>query len=128
MLNKRTQAGMTMWGVMMVFALIAFFSLLTLKLLPPYLENMRVKTVLANLQAQPNVASMSNDDVRNALERRFDIEDVTRVDLRKDLKVEMVPNSKQKRIRIVYQVQVPLAYNVSALMDFDDSVEVARVD
>jgi hypothetical protein len=60
------------------------------------------------------------------LQRRFDIEDVRRVELNKDLKIEN--KNRMKVIRIAYQVQVPLAANISALLAFDDSVEVGRVE
>jgi hypothetical protein len=51
---------------------------------------------------------------------------VERVELNKDLKIES--KNRMKVIRVAYQVQVPLAYNISALIAFDDSVEVGRVE
>ena len=52
MYGNRKQAGMTMWGIMIVIALVVFFTLLTLKLLPPYLENVKVQAVLKNISKQ----------------------------------------------------------------------------
>ena len=126
MTMRQKQKGMTMWGVATVFALIVFFALLTLKLLPPYLENIRVKTVLNNLAAESSAATLTPEDMAVSLERRFDIEDISRVDPHKDVKLEIKGN--KKIIRAVYEVRVPLAYNISAVLDFDDHVEVARVE
>ncbi len=120
------QKGMTMWGMAAVLGLIAFFTLLILNLLPPYLENMKVKAALESVSRQPDISAAPREEIINMLQRRFDIEDVRRVELSKDLKIES--KNRNKVIRIAYQVQVPLAYNISALLAFDDSVEVGRVE
>ena len=126
MAMRHKQAGMTMWGVVTVFALIGFFALLALKLTPAYLENLRVQSVLKNLVSEGNVSTMTDQDIASSLEKRFDIEDVTRVDPRKDVKVEAQGNKKV--IHVAYEVRIPLAYNISALLNFDDHVEVARIE
>ncbi len=120
------QKGMTMWGMAAVLGLIVFFTLLILNLLPPYLENMKVKTALESVSRQPDIGAAPREEIMNMLQRRFDIEDIDRIDLSKDLKIEL--KNRNKVIRIAYQVQVPLAYNISALLAFDDSVEVGRVE
>jgi hypothetical protein len=129
MQRKTMQSGMSMWGFMVVVVLAVFFLFLFFKLLPPYLEFFKVKTSLENVAQQSNAANMTRMDVANALDRRFSIEDITRVDVKKDLKIEKAPSGRTL-IRIQYQVIVPLAYNVSALLDFDHGVEsaAARVD
>ncbi len=126
MYHHHYQKGMTMWGMATVLGLIAFFTLLILNLLPPYLENMKVKAALESVSRQPDIGAAPREEIINMLQRRFDIEDVDRVELTKDLKIEN--KNRMKVIRIAYQVQVPLAYNISALIAFDDSVEVGRVE
>ena len=122
MQTRTTQKGMTFWGLLVVFALIAFFTILTLKLLPPYIEYGKVKTALENVAHQPDAGSMERADIKNALDRRFTIEDVNDVDLNKNLFVEKKPGVTT--IRIAYERRVPLAYNVTALIEFDHSVQV----
>lgn len=124
--HRHYQKGMTMWGMAGVLGLIAFFTLLILNLLPPYLENMKVKAALESVARQPDVGALPREEIITMLQRRFDIEDVRRVELNKDLKIEA--NNRNKVIRVAYQVQVPLAYNISALLAFDNSVEVGRVE
>jgi hypothetical protein len=67
--------------------------------------------------------SFSKDEVRRALDRRFTIDDVRRVDLRKDLYFEKKPGGIIV-VRIAYEVRVPMAYNITALIEFDESVEI----
>ena len=122
------QRGMTMWGMAMVIALIVFFTLLGLKLFPPYMDNFKINTALQNVGKQPGVGSMSQEEIMESLRKRLEIENVDgTLDLRKALKIE-ARGRGGKAIRVVYQVQVPLAYNITALLDFDNSVEVRAVD
>lgn len=126
MYGNRKQAGMTMWGIMTVIALVVFFTLLTLKLVPPYLENAKVQTVLKNLSKQPGIGAAPPEELMAMLQKRFDVEDITRVDLRKDLKIEA--KNKVKTIRVSYETRVPLFYNISALLEFNNSVEVKQIE
>ncbi len=126
MYNDQRQAGMTMWGMMLVIALIVFFTVLTLKLLPPYLENAKVKAVLEAISRQPGIGAAPQEELAALIQKRFDIEDVTRVDLRKDLKVEI--KNRTKTIRVDYETRVPLVYNISALLEFNNSVEVKQIE
>ena len=122
MQTRTTQKGMTFWGVLVVFALIVFFVVLTLKLLPPYMEYGKVKTALENIAHQPEAGNMERADIKAALDRRFTIEDVNNINLDKNLFVEKKPGVTI--IRIAYERRVPLAYNVTALIEFDHSVQV----
>ena len=122
MLTRNKQNGMTFWSLLMVAAVAIFFVLLFFKLLPPYLEHAKVKTALENIARQPGANDMEKGQIKAAFDRRFSIEDVSDIDLNKALSVEKKPGSMT--IRIVYERRVPLAYNVTALIEFDDSVQV----
>jgi len=124
MYGNRKQAGMTMWGLTIVIVLIVFFTLLTLKLLPPYLENAKVNAALKNLSRQPGIGAAPPEELMAMLQKRFDVEDISRVDLRKDLKIE--GSNKLKIIRVSYETRVPLVYNISALLEFNNSIEVKQ--
>jgi hypothetical protein len=121
MLNSTTQKGMTFWGVAFVAALVVIVTILFFKMLPPYLEYGKVKTALENVGKQPNAAAMEKGEIKKALERRFSIDDVTEVDLDKSLFVEKKPGATT--IRIAYERRVPIAYNVTALIAFDHTVQ-----
>jgi hypothetical protein len=120
--TKAGQNGMTMWGMLMVMALIAFFTILSFKLMPPYIKHAKVKTALENIAKQPDTGTMEKSGIAAALDRRFQIDDVNGVDISKSLTVEKKPSGMS--IRIVYEERVPIAYNVTALINFDDTVQV----
>jgi hypothetical protein len=106
----------------MVAAVSIFFILLFFKLLPSYIEHAKVKTALEGVASQPNAINMEKHEIKAALDRRFNIDDVDDVDLSKTLFVEKKPGVTI--IRITYERRVPFAYNVSILLDFNDSAQV----
>ncbi len=120
---RHKQSGVTFWGFALVAFLIAFFTLLTLKLVPPYIENAKVRTALENVVKQPNAANMSKVEIVDALQRRFDVDDVSRANLKTDLTITKSPDGRSTKLRIAYEVRVPLAYNISALLTFDENAE-----
>lgn len=122
MLNHAKQRGITVWGLMFLAAVFAFFLLLFFKLLPSYIDHGKVKTALENISRQPDTGGWERNEIKAALQRRFDIDDVHTVDLNKHLFVEKKPGVTI--IRVTYEVRVPLAYNVTALVDFNDSIQV----
>ena len=122
MQTRMTQKGISFWGLIVVAGVTIFFILMFFKLLPPYIEHAKVKTALENMTQQPNAINMEKSEIKAALQRRLDIDDVNDVDLSKSLFVEKKPGATI--IRITYERRVPLAYNVTALIDFNDSVQV----
>lgn len=122
MQTRTYQHGMTFWGLLVVAAIFIFFVVLFFKLLPPYIEYGKVKTSLESLAKQPDAGAMEKPQIKAAIERRFDIEDVGNIDLNKNLFVEKKPGSMT--IRIAYERRVPLAYNVTALIEFDHTAQV----
>ncbi len=124
--SKRLQRGITFWGISFVLGVLAFALFLTFNLLPPYLEDVKVKSALDSLVRQPDIATMSKADIAAALDKRFDIDSVTTVKPAKHLFVET--RGKVKVIRISYEAVVPLVYNVSALLEFNHAKEVRGVE
>jgi len=117
------QHGMSFWGLLLSAVIFGFFVLLFFKLLPPYMEHAKVKTALENISKQPGTSDMEKSQIKAAFDRRFDIDSVDDIDLNKALIVEKKPGSMT--IRIVYERRVHLAYNVTALIEFDDSAQVS---
>jgi len=122
MQSKLKQSGMTFWGLLVVATIFGFFVIMGFKLLPPYLEYGKVKTAIENIAHQPDAGNMSMIDFKNAMDRRFDIDDVDDIDTSKVLKIEKKPGVVI--FNIAYEKRVPLAYNITALINFDHSVQV----
>jgi len=127
MQNRKYQSGMTMWGLLFVLGTLAFFLFLGFKLFPPYMTDFKVKSALDSLGQQPDAGTMSVPEIREAIRKRLEIDSADDLfDLNKVLTVE--PRGRVKVIRFSYESVVPMAFNVSALLDFDHSIEVRGSD
>ncbi|OGI48273.1 MAG: hypothetical protein A3B81_06240 [Candidatus Muproteobacteria bacterium RIFCSPHIGHO2_02_FULL_65_16] len=123
---KSRQQGMTMWSLAFVLGVIAFVILLIFKLLPPYVEDMKVRAALDGIARQDNAGAMTRAEIASALSKRFDIDNVDTVKPDQHLTVERAVG--KKIIRISYEVVIPMVSNISLLLDFNHIREVASVE
>lgn len=76
MQNLYKQKGMTAIGWLFVLGLIAFFTLIVLRLVPMYLEYSKVSSVLESLVEEPGLATQTKSQIHSLIQRRLDINDV----------------------------------------------------
>lgn len=119
---RSQQTGATLWSMISISVLVIFFALLLIKLIPPYLSDMKVRAALDSIERKAKGSSMSNAQIMISLEKRFDIDSITHVNLREDVVIER--EGRMKIVRIAYEAQIPLVFNISALLEFDHSAEV----
>jgi hypothetical protein len=108
---------MTGIGWLIVLGLIGFFALLTLKMLPSYLEYYKIVSTLESLEKESGFDTPA--EIRTLLERRFEISYVNSL-----LPREVVIKSAGKNysVRAKYDSKVHLFGNVSVVMAFDKQV------
>jgi len=117
------QRGMTIWSLMVVACVMGFFALLIIKLAPPYATHAKVTFALKSAVRQVGGSSAASAaEVRQALERRFDIDEIRTVNLKEALRFERA-RSGILTARLAYEVRVPILYNVSAVIAFDESAD-----
>ncbi len=118
---KSRQRGVTIWGMFMISLMVVFFALLLFKLIPPYLQDLKVNTALDSIEQEASGSGMSKPEIIVALRKRFDIDDIDHVDPA-DITI-------QRRgvfivVDIEYEAVVPLVLNISALLEFNHSAEI----
>ncbi len=118
------QKGMTAIGVLLILMLIAFFTLLALRLTPPYLENFTVASSLKSLQQEAGVRQKTTSEIRKLLQRRLEINDVESVK-KEHVKITKDRKTGLLQINVQYEVRVPIMLNVDAVVHFSDSVELS---
>lgn len=124
-MTRSYQRGMTMWSAAFVIGTLGFFLFLLFKVIPPYLEDMKIKTALESLAKEANGGALSKADMITRLDKRFDIDMVTAV---KPTQLALEKRGKKQVIRMSYENVVPLFYNVSLLLEFNHEHEVRSVD
>ena len=70
------QRGITLLGFLILAAFIGLFALAGIKLVPVYLEYAKIQSTLTQVRDEQEGQRPSIEEIRNAIQRRFDIEDV----------------------------------------------------
>jgi hypothetical protein len=122
MRSLRQQKGVTAIGWLIILGLIGFFVLLTLKMLPSYLEYYKIASTLETMTKDSGYENPA--EIRDIAERRFDISYVKTI-THKDLKIK--PYGQSYLVTAKYESRVPLFFNVSVVMSFDKQVKVKRI-
>ena len=115
------QKGMTAIGWLLVLGLIAFFTLITLRLIPGYLEFGKVASVLESLQDEPGITRKSKTEILSLIGKRFDVNDVYQVDVKQ---VKVAKDKGVLRVSIDYERREHLVGNVDVVTTFAKQVEV----
>lgn len=122
---KKTQRGWTIWSLLGVGFLIVVGALLFMKLMPVYLDNYKLQEAMHSVAEDPRAQDWNKRQIVREMTNILYIDyghDI--VDLNKALSVAKEDDGKF--IRIEYEEVVPLAFNVSALVDFNNEVEISR--
>lgn len=117
----KRQSGITMWGMLFVLGTMAFFIFILFKLIPPYLNDLKIKSALESLGRQSSVGTMPVGEIREALRKRLEIDSLDNFSLES---LTVTARGKTKVIRINYESVTPLLFNASILLNFDHSIEV----
>jgi Tfp pilus assembly major pilin PilA len=115
------QNGMTAIGWLLVLGLIAFFTLITLRLVPLYLEYAKVAAALESLENEPGITGKTKTEIVRMVQKRFEVNDVLNVTA-KQLEIK-----KDKGVLIVsidYERRENLISNIDVVAKFDKKVKV----
>ncbi|MFA5627812.1 MAG: DUF4845 domain-containing protein [Thiohalomonadaceae bacterium] len=120
--SKQSQAGMTLISWVLILAVAGILLMGVLRLFPVYMEHFNAASSLKSLSSDQGLQGSSPAEIRKALMKRLQINDVERVHP-EDIIVERAGNVY--RVTMEYEAVVPFIYNISFLVHFDDMAEVA---
>ena len=121
--TPKHQQGLTFISLVFVLGLIAFFILLGLKIGPIYLDHSKVVSALAEIEKTQGIGELSQAEIRNSLNKRFNINyvyDVTQDD------ITVTKYGNYLKVVIKYEVIRKIAGNLSVLVEFNDVIEVGK--
>jgi len=116
------QRGMTPIGWILVFLLIAFFTLIALKLVPIYLDSFTIGSVISDMRQEPGIAAKTPREVVAMIEKRLDINMVEGITA-DDIFVEK--RGDTMTISAEYEIREKMLGNVDVIVSFNKSVEVS---
>jgi hypothetical protein len=122
-ISPKRQQGLTFISLVFVLGFIATIVLLALKIGPIYLDHSKVVSALAELEKTPDIEEQSEAQIRDSLNKRFNMNyvyDVTQDD------ITITKQGDYLKVAIEYEVVKPLVGNLSALVEFNDVIEAGQ--
>jgi hypothetical protein len=120
---KKRQASMTTMGLIILVAFVGLFAFAGLRLTPVYLNYMKIAGIVEGVREEFDGTGASRADVRQSLQRRFDIESVTQITAR-EVTVTSVDGGFE--VAATYSHKAPFIANVSFVVDFDKRALIRR--
>lgn len=122
---RAKQRGWTIWSLLGVGFLVVAGALLFMKLMPVYMDNYKLKEAMHSVAEDPRAPDWNKRQIVNEMTNILYIDyGHNIVDLNKTLALEK--ENERRYMRVEYEVVVPLVYNLSALVEFDNQVEITR--
>jgi type II secretory pathway pseudopilin PulG len=117
-MKQNKQQGFTFIGLVIVLGFVGMVVLSVLKVFPIYMEHLSVQKSLESLEADPAIRSMSTKAIKDKLEKKFNVNQVTSID-RKTIKVQR--GTGDLKVEITYEVREDYIGNVDIVLSFSDN-------
>lgn len=121
--SRRRQGGITLIGFLLVAAFVGFIGLAVIKIVPLYMEKMRIGTVLSDLQDELGSGGNTPASIKNALDNQFYIEALRDLTAN-EYKIERSPNGFT--IAINREARAPFFADLYFVVVIDEQVEISR--
>lgn len=118
MLLQKRQKGMTFLGYVIVLAVIGFFAIMAMKLIPIYLEYQSVVKIMNGVAAESG-ASTPPASIRSTIQKRLDVNNIERITA-KDF--ELKREREGTTLSVDYEARTQFAGRLWFLLTFDHSV------
>ena len=112
---RKSQLGLGMWGWIFVLGVIGFVTMVTLQLIPIYLNEMSIQRVVKQTAQDGSLGNALPMEVRKALQTRWDVEGIT-VLSPKD--IQLVKSANGRALAYEYDAKADLFYNLSIVAHF----------
>lgn len=110
------QQGVTFGGFIMVLALLGGLAIFAMKLIPAYMENGKIQRSFDSIVNDPAMQNATTAEIKDSFYKRSNVMDsVTSINTG-DLVISKEGNSLS--ISAAYSAKIPLAGNVSLLVEF----------
>ena len=120
---RSKQEGMTFLGWVIVLAILGVFVLAGLRLVPIYLNSVKLKSVVDGVKRDLDGAQATKANVVNALAKRYNVEGLTHPDF---ADIEIKKSSQGYTIIADYEERAAFIGNIEFAVSFDKSVEITR--
>lgn len=121
---RNRQRGLGWFGLLFVLAVIAFASIVVVKCLPVYLNQMKIASSVSKVATDPENGRAEVHELRRALQRYWDIEDIKYL---APAEVKVKRTESGRFLSYEYEARERLFYNISIVIEFADDVPLANI-
>jgi hypothetical protein len=119
---RHAQAGITALGFLILATLVGVVGLAVLKVVPMYIKNMRMTTIMEDVQRDLSGNGPTPQAIRNELARRFSVEDIN-LDIDA---LKIVQSKSGYTLRVQYEERAPYVADIYLVVAYDKQVEINR--
>ena len=120
--TRHGQAGITALGFLILATLVGVVGLAVMKVTPMYIKKMRMDSILTDVSREMSGQGTTPQNIRNALARRFSVEDVNM-----DIDAFKITQSKDGySLRVQYEERASYVADIYLLVAYDKQVEITR--
>jgi len=123
--SAKNQRGLTLITIVFLLAVAGFFVMLGLKIGPIYLNHSKVVNALAAVEEMPEIRTMSKRDIETSLNKRFDMNYVTKVN---GDDITIVKQDHYTKVEIEYERVEQIMGNLSVLVEFYEVFELGDIE
>lgn len=124
--DRFSQRGMTIWQWLVVLLVAGLALTVAIAIGPLYINNVTVQSTVKDLRADPELALKSVVEIRQAIERKFDVNSIEAIqavcrDPKKPcIKIEKTASSV--KVDANYEARAHVISNIDAVVVFKDNV------
>jgi len=112
------QRGVGFFGFIMIAVGIILVAILGMKLVPPYVHSAQIAQIFRTIAGDPAMQGASINDIKESYNKRASINYITDLTA-EDIEIEKADG--QLTLSASYSVKIPLAGNVTLLLEFNPS-------
>ncbi|MEP5763049.1 MAG: DUF4845 domain-containing protein [Halieaceae bacterium] len=120
MSSRNRQSGMSLLGILIVMGLLSFFLMVSIRLIPTYMEGRSVKSAL-ELVAEGATSKQSLSEITKRIATTFN---TNRIEAIKPREVKVYRDKGKIVIDANYETRTPLFDGVDAVLMFTDNIIV----
>ena len=125
--RKYLQRGITVSGLIYLCIVLGTVAVTAMKLFPLYNEKITVNFALEKIAGQSESARMTKQQIVRAIMRQFEISEVRRwgtKEFTKLLKIEKIKGSKQKVMKLAYEIRKPFFWDLDVVLKYNNSFKL----
>lgn len=121
--HMRYQKGVTGLGWLVILALIAFFVLIALKVVPVYMKSFTVNSVLSDMEKEAEIRSRTPAEILDTLNKRLSINLIK--DISRD-EIYLESTRDAYILELDYEVRRDFLGNIDLVFHFQKSAEIPK--